>query len=132
MQNYSDQTQTPPSPLDMKREIINIFGILLRNLWGHLEGVIGTAIALLIFESALRETLDAYPFLKNVIIQDDGVNIVISDPDLDAVAWHTLRDGLLAFVDAGLDLLTNLTGGILNNRLAPDVAEFRQKVEVLN
>ena len=132
MDNNANQTQTPPSPLDMKREIIHIFGILLNKLWGYLEGVIGPAVTLIIFESALRETLGAYPFLKNVIVKDAGVNIIMSDPELDSVVWHTLRDGLLAFVNAGLDLLTNLTGGILNNRLAPDVAEFRQKIEVLN
>ena len=132
MQNNADQTQTPPSPLDMKREIINIFGILLHNLWGHLEGVIGIPTTLLIFQSALRETLAAYPFLENVIVQDDGVNINMSDPELDSVDWHTLRDGLLAFIDAGFDLLTNLTGGILNHRFEPDVAEFKHKIEILN
>jgi len=114
--------------METKRQVIAIFEELLTHLWGHLVGVIGTPTTNLIFHSALRETLTTYSFLEVVTIRDDGVQISLSDPELDSVAWHTLRGGLLAFVDSGIDLLTDLTGNILASKLEPMVHGFKSKV----
>jgi hypothetical protein len=117
--------------MNNKQQLIDIFIELLESLWKNLDNVIGSSATALIFQSALRETSPKYPFLEKTSAQENGVEFSISDEELSAIEWSTLRMGLVTLLDNSFGILTDLTGGILVDSLRQEVTAFDHRVDQL-
>ncbi len=115
--------------IEAKREVIHFFEDLLAYFWSHLCSVIGETTTLIVFQSALRETVAHHTFLEDTQVSETGIELSLQGEGLLDVEWSQLRAGLLALLESCLGLLRYLTGNILVGKLEPMVAEFISKVE---
>lgn len=124
----SSQTSLGP---EAKRQVISTFNKLLVDLWKYLVGVVGPAATIIIFQSALRESLPKYKFLKIATVHEDGIEISINDQEIDALMLNIMVLGFQSFLDSSISLITDLTGGILITTLNPLVSEFNQHMQAM-
>ena len=109
-------------------EIIGVFRDLVGQLWGQLVLFIGDMATAAIFQSARREVMQTYAFLKAVNVDREGVCLDQLRGNPTALNPPTARAGFLAFLDEVVALLTDLTGDILVRNFEPLVEQFRAEL----
>ena len=128
-QNLKNAPMSEETRLAVKAEVVDIFSELLQSLWNRIVGVIGEAPTSTIFNGALWETSQKYAFLTGFSIDSAGVHMETLTQNLNQVEHGELRAGMTALVSNTVDLLTDMTGTILMNKVDPLLQKFKRELE---
>jgi hypothetical protein len=107
-----------------KQELVERFGALLQQVCRLLAALIGADTTAVLLRSALLQARRTYPVLHDLEMDAAGGHTELRLANLDNLDNIELHDSLLAYIDAIIALITDLTGEILAQKIAPLVQQF--------
>lgn len=118
-----------PQDLHRNRIILEHFEQLIVELWQQLQSVMGTASTALIFQCALRDTIQEFPLFEYIRINNEGLDLSpLDEEDVMITPTAQLQQGCLTFLKFFFEFVANLTGMILVGKLEPLVSGFRSEI----
>lgn len=110
-----------------KQELVERFDALLVQVCRLLEALIGADTTAVLLRSALLHARRTYPVLHNLEVNAAGGRAELLLANLDHLNHIELHDSLLAYIDAIIALITDLTGEVLAMKITPLVQQFHQR-----
>jgi GTPase len=114
---------------DPKLHTLNIFTELLQRLWQRLSLLIGQTAVAAICSSAQREIAHDHPMIKHLEVTGSGIEVENLRRELHAYDQNAIKAAFLAYIDSIIDLLGDLTGGILVGKIEDMLNELNQTAE---
>ena len=99
----------------------DLYSNLVLEIWEIASELIGEAILALLFNLAIRNLGDKYPFLKSLDVSEEGISV-----DRMRGAWRNvsppeIHRGVQSFITYLLDLFSALAEGVVSRELFPKV-----------
>jgi hypothetical protein len=113
---------------EANRELVDGFRQVIELLWGGVVALIGENSAMAMFQSALQDAKRQHPLLSGIDIDRTGVRVDRLRVHVLRVPQPTLRDGLLAFIDALEGLMVDLAGNVVMHKVEPLIQQFKQRL----
>ena len=109
-----------------KPELIGIFRDLFESFRSKLLGFIGKDATYVIIQTAEKETTREYPFLKEFMTLNNDTEFLDS---ITQIEYEKLRNGLLHFINILMELIIELTGSVLVQKVEPILINLKNRLE---
>lgn len=103
------------------QELIDLFLKLYSRIWTKIVPILGLISTKTVFKNAIIESSKKFQFLAEINLYDDGLKIPI---DLSSKEYRILLEGFFLLTEQTLELMTDLTGDILVEKIKPFLDEI--------
>jgi hypothetical protein len=106
---------------DRSPELVLLYSNLVLEVWEIASELIGEAILALLFNLAIRNLGDKYPFLSSLDVSEEGISTDRMREAGRRVPPPEIHRGFQGFITYLLDLFSALAEGVVSRELFPKV-----------
>ncbi len=115
--------------MNINTEVVDIFQALNKNIQTKLTSLIGQDATNVIIRTAEKETAREYPFIQKLISNSQANEV---QEKLKDIYYSDFRQGLMIFLDTLLEVLIDLTGSVLVNKVELVINDLKSQLMEVN
>ncbi|HIE08657.1 MAG TPA: hypothetical protein EYP65_02280 [Armatimonadetes bacterium] len=103
------------------QELVDIYGDLLKSLWGRMAPTLGSITVQGIFERAAFKTGGKFPFLSGIKVDEEGVDLSEVRKAVSGERAERVKEAFHDLIGNLFDILAKLTGEAIASRIMREV-----------